>query len=161
MTSIVEIVHTDLHVSDEIRNYLIQAERQVKLAADKEWEKQKESLILKLLELERSITASQEKHQATKTTYQSRIESNEALLKLSMQLTQEELRLKKLEEIEIQINNAARTIDSHLSDLSAMFVFIEAEYKKYAEAVDVSNLSDDLEFSVSYPFKTTAFTDRL
>ncbi len=161
LTSIVEIVHTDLHVSDEIRNYLIQAERQVKLAADKEWEKQKESLILKLLELERSITASQEKHQATKTTYQSRIESNEALLKLSMQLTQEELRLKKLEEIEIQINNAARTIDSHLSDLSAMFVFIEAEYKKYAEAVDVSNLSDDLEFSVSYPFKTTAFTDRL
>ena len=161
LSSIVEVFHPGVTGDDAFLAAINNAEEQVKQAADREWEKQKNILMNMLREGESRIAASREQHTLIQATYQGRIESNEALHQLSKQLTEEELRLKKLTDIEEQITGVEQSIEAYLSMLSSLFESIETEYKKYAEAVDINDSTEDLEFSVSYPFKAVAFSERI
>ena len=161
LSSIVEVVHPEVAGDDAFLEAIYKAEEQVKQIADQEWEKQKTILLSMLREKESNISTAQEHNTSIQKTYQERIESNEALHQLSKQLTDEELRLKKLTAVEEQIAEIKQSIDAYLSLLAILFESIEAEYKKYAEAVDINDPTGALEFSVSYPFKTVAFSDRI
>lgn len=161
LTSIVQVIHPDIQGNEAFESALIKAEEEVKQVADEEWEKQKTTLLKLLDELDSEISSSQKKSIEVQSKFQGRIESNEALHQLTKQLTEQELKLENLMEVESQIVKITQQIDSILVSLSTLFVSIEMEYKKYADTIDIHDPTGNLVFSVSYPFKSLAFSDRV
>ena len=163
MNDIFQEVEIPSDFSSDIMALVAEAVSQIKLYANDAWAREKKVIFDLLKKNKAELEEKKKKNKEIIDKIAPKISDNEAIKKLSEQISVEEEKQIKYDEIEKQLVSQQQLYIQAVQSLIKAFEDFRVIHEKYANFIDQnSKLSnDELTFSVETPFRTEAFFNML